>query len=217
MRPVNLRDWEARAIIDRRKTTIRRPIRPLAQDGAVVIADFSGHGWWPYRSEDGESASRRGCEFQEEPLSCPFGPAGSYLYGRECWQIATGLQEGDLGAAIRYRASGWEKSNWSSIRPVTMPADRPMPLGLTFDRCRSAMHMPCWASRIRLRVLERWVEQAQDIVGEDGRLEEEGFRFPDHVDAIARYAAAWDKEFRALYRWDQNPWVWVCRFELEEP
>ena len=74
-------------------------------------------------------------------LRCPYAP-GSRVWVRETWQVATGCHAGDLGAAVRYRDT--------EIKACWMPSEKPLPLGLTWDRWRSPVTMPRWASRIDL-------------------------------------------------------------------
>lgn len=130
-------------------------------------------------------------------LACPYGQPGDELWARETWQIATGLEPGDLGAVIRYRDM--------QMRAVTMPSAKPMPLGLTFDRWRPSIHMPRWASRIQLQVTGVRVERLHDLTDADARAE--------GVDSRAEFAALWDSISGDRAPWASDPWVWVVTFE----
>ena len=168
------------------------------------------------------------------PVSLMQAPAlpGDLLYVRETWQIATGREAGDLGAAIRYRDM--------EIQPVTMPASKPLPLGLTWDRWRPSIHMPRWAARIWLRVTDVRVERVKDItasaaVAEGARFFDEGSLEPDCFggrgsgwsmgdprsfgETLGSARMAFANAWIALYgqeAWDANPWVWAISFERVE-
>ena len=71
---------------------------------------------------------------------------------------------------------------------------------------KPSIHMPRWAARISLRVVDIHAEQIQDISDEDAMAEgcncREGFK------------VLWDKiNGKRGYGWDTNPWVWVYEFE----
>lgn len=68
------------------------------------------------------------------PGHCPYGKPGDRLWVRETWQVVTGAKSGDLGAVVRYRDM--------ELLSVTMPAQKPMPLGLTWNRWRPPSTCP---------------------------------------------------------------------------
>lgn len=89
---------------------------------------------------------------------------------------------------------------------------------------RPSIHMPRWASRITLDVVDVRVERLQDISEEDAKAEgcEEitpGFyRNYLSTDGATFYSAA--MSFQSLWEsingpdsWDANPWVWVVTFK----
>ncbi len=72
-----------------------------------------------------------------------------------------------------------------------------------------SIHMPKWASRMKLRVKRVWVERVQSISNYDAQAEglgNDGFQ-------IARFQELWDELYGT---WDDNPFVWCCEFELIE-
>ena len=56
-----------RALLDGMKTQTRRVVKMPPSWDCIVYADW-GNGWWPYRSDDGESPSY---DNNEIPLNCP--------------------------------------------------------------------------------------------------------------------------------------------------
>jgi hypothetical protein len=201
-RPILVSTPLIRPILTDLKVHTRRLIRlPEGYDLAQNATVSHRHGvWWEVRCEPWETVVVR----------CPFGVPGDRLWVREAWQIVTGAKAGDLGAVVRYRDM--------ELLSVTMPAQKPMPLGLTWDCWRPSIHMPRWASRISLEVTEMRVQRIQEITEEDARAEGvcEHPAARSVVDSgMWTYRAA----FRAVWDaidpggWDRNPWVWVVAFK----
>lgn len=201
-RPILVSTPLIRPILTDLKVHTRRLIRlPEGYDLAQNATVSHRHGiWWEVRCEPWATVVVR----------CPFGVPGDRLWVREAWQIVTGAKAGDLGAVVRYRDM--------EVLPVTMPAEKPMPLGLTWDSWRPSIHMPRWASRISLEVTDVRVQRIQEITEEDARAEGvcEHPAARSVVDSgMWTYRAA----FRAVWDaidpggWDRNPWVWVVAFK----
>lgn len=110
------------------------------------------------------------------PLSCPYGVPGDLMWVREAWQDLRPHQERVVYAAT--------------------PGD-------VVTKWRPSIHMPRWASRITLRVVDVRVERLHDITFDD---------------AIAEGFGS-EREFNELFiklnphLKDANPWVWVVEFE----
>ena len=84
--------------------------------------------------------------------------------------------------------------------------------------------MPREAARIFLRVESVRVERLQNVTDEQAKKEgaEEWLvastrDWDKNPDYILSFRYIWNhtvkKEYRALYGWDANPWVWVIEFE----
>ena len=71
----------------------------------------------------------------------------------------------------------------------------------------SPIHMPRWASRITLEVVNVLVERLQQISEQDAKAE--------GVESVAEYAALWDS-INGVGSWAENPWVWVLCFHRIE-
>ena len=83
-RPILFSAPMIRAILAGTKTQTRRLIKPVGNDEGFVLQDY-GDGFWPYRSEDGESGFYRDRDGYdtEERIKCPHGQPGDRLWVRE--------------------------------------------------------------------------------------------------------------------------------------
>lgn len=237
-RPILFSAPMVRAILDGRKTQTRRIVKPVGNDDGFVLLDH-GKGFWPYRSDDGESTShtvRVGDKlFQNEtPHSCPYGQPGDRLWVREAWRItahsveeARAITEDIMsGTAVDWRATYADRcvKELGFSREDAAMSDR-------FQKWRPSIHMPRWASRILLEVTAVRVERLQDISEEDclaeGVFKKVGVcelgdvvRKPDGGEAIylsrgqARltYQELW-QSINGTGSWTANPWVWVVEFK----
>lgn len=199
-----------RAILDGRKTQTRRvvdmrDINHIGPGGSDTPDDWGC--WVESDGVGGWAVLARGYDRLHEQNGCvsipaPYGPVGRELWVRETWQVATGAMRGDLGAAVRYRDM--------EIKPCWMPAEKPLPLGLTWNRWRPSLFMPRWASRISLTVTGVRVERLQDISEEDALAE--GVEASPTETPREAYARLWG-EINGAGSWAANPWVWVYTFQ----
>lgn len=180
----------------------------LGQRWALNEKDgHSGVGLYVWSEADPDSGS--------ECIKCPYGKPGDTLWVRERWKVA---------------------SNWDDESPSEMPglamgtcdvryfADGDTDLS---GRARSSIHMPWWASRIRLKIESIRIEKLRDITPADA--EAEGvFSHLAHCSRENVYrgkrGAAALKYFRALWAtingkssWRRNPWVWRIQFRRVLP
>lgn len=132
-------------------------------------------------------------------LRCPYGQAGDRLWVRETW---CGGQE---GTSVQYRAD-WPEHEFG-------------------PHWRPSIHMPRWASRLTLDVLDVRVERLQDISYIDIRAE--GVSCPEHdgpgyfccsecASLRAEFQRIWDSinGKRPGCSWLDNPWVWRVEFRV---
>ncbi len=189
-----------RAILAGRKTMTRRLVRwPKWCDPSTA-------------EEDGDRfvaiCKSTGC-FSEIP---PPYAVGDVLWVRETWADTRGTH---FDKPIYYKADVMPGSDADTAR---------INAGVKW---KPSIHMPRWASRLTLRVVEvRKPERVQDI-GKDGRKakdvlaegiseraiarEREWFH-PDDSPAIA-FKRVWD-HVNSDGAWDRNDWVWPIRFEV---
>ena len=143
--------------------------------------------------------------------TCPYGVPGDRLWVRETCNIS------DTKDAVMYLGNG------GKLGP-TAPADSEN-WCRTWKTCPS-IHMPRWASRITLEIVNVRVEMVKEISEKDA--EAEGVcatvvattRTDDNGDsveiltAIAPFSELWDSiNAKRGYGWDANPWVWVIEFK----
>jgi hypothetical protein len=85
---------------------------------------------------------------------------------------------------------------------------------LDYFRWKPSIHMPRWASRILLEIVDIRVERLNDISPADCRAE----GMPkDNNDIGVRYSfgVLW-KSINGADSWAKNPWVWVVVFKKLE-
>ena len=223
--PINLCDWEVHAILDGRKTQVRRVMKP---QGARV---------WPAECPAGTPYWKTDVRHKhgvETGLVSPFGNPGERLWVREAWR----LDDHDFAMAKnRECPTAWLLSGRATENGLAAncwwarpPADQRMVLAKRwgtasarkkeergdFYRWRPSIHMPRWASRITLEVVSVRVERVQDIGEMDCYAE--GRPLTDEMDPVSRPGAAWFRDIwdtinsKRDFGWDANPWVWVVEF-----
>lgn len=204
-RPILFKGEMVREVLSDRKTQTRRIVKMPASWDSIVYADF-GDGWWPYKSDDGESPDY---DNNVIPLNCPYGKRGDRLYVRETWHT-------DVLDLIYARAKHEDAMEAS---PIFYRAD----LVNNDSGCtwKPSIHMPRWASRITLEITNVRIERLQDISGSDciseGIMERTTYPPESDSEEIDR------KEYRNLWEsingvgsWDKNPFVWVIEFKRIE-
>lgn len=141
---------------------------------------------------------------------CPYGKIGDHLWVRESW-----LRIG-ASTEVWYKADGVFLEGRTTWRP--------------------SIHMPRWASRIKLEITGIRVERVQAISENDARAEgitshtdNLGSKrsnptriypaFPEKdggfLTARAAFECLWDSiNAKRGYGWDRDPWVWVIEFRV---
>lgn len=195
-----------RALLAGTKTQTRRTVKIPRDTGEFVLVEQDDGGWWPYKSEDGESPNVDNVEI---PLNCPYGVPGDRLWVRESfcpnWSDRI-IYKADGGSA---KAAGYQ----------------------TEPKWKPSIHMPRAASRITLEVTGIRVERLQDISEADAIAEgiekspslarPGGYVWCDYNlphDPAEWYASPIDS-YKSLWEsingpgtWASNPWVWVIGF-----
>lgn len=158
-------------------------------------------------------------------------PRESSLWVRETWAAYTtpGHEHGEceeVEGAPRDMRSEFMHVHAASVVYAADKANFP-------DRWRPSIHMPRWASRITLPLVEVRIERVQDITEADARAEGVVDLMGDgtidgpevysiakglgcsYEDARAGFGALWAATY-GRESWDVNPWVWVLRWEKAE-
>lgn len=202
-------DRTARAIKEGRQTQHRVPVKPQPPDTPDT--------WWTYHPEtyvhelrrvvDGELHLGDNPVFRVRP---PWQP-GELLYVREAHRVSTDCDSFEI--AVQYRADG-------EIRPLVddVRHRHVTPLG----KWRPNIHMPKKWARTWVRVFRVWVERVQDISEADAMAEGvdpyECASGPANPWPEQAFAELWDSMYAARgFGWAENPWVWACEFQREEP
>ena len=137
----------------------------------------------------------------EERVILPRNDVGNILWVRETWQY----MEWASGGKYAYKAGGGDFNEDEPWKP--------------------SIHMPREAARIFLRVKGVYFERLQDITVADVIAEGVMFDVPlpiDHKDynfcaemeAFGAFACLWDSVSPIGYKWLDNPWVEVVKFEV---
>jgi len=216
---------EVRAILDGRKTQMRRVVKPQPlHDGGRTPRVH-------YDADDniiaiGDSLRR---------INCPYGP-GDRIWVRETWMPfdtkgsagigpkveigykATndirpdGVSPLDFGASMIFDCTDVE---WEKFRDIIEKMD------VEGDTWFSPVSMPRWVSRITLGVTRVSVDRLQDISPAD--CYEEGIEsvFPEiQKRGLVGSQLAGPNAYRELWEsnngpgsWAANPWVWVIEFK----
>jgi len=221
-RPIIFSGAMVRAILAGKKTQTRRVITPQPRPERWQSIK---PGWYTptviVKGEQSPGPERFGFASEEEGWPCPYGAPGDHLYVRETWQTVNS----ECGPGIAYKADshfmqpefdGEDFGAGPSYNYEKYPGDYCM---WYTDLCggapasegyhwRPSIHMPRWASRITLEILDVRVERVQDISQAEGM----GI-FPHSMSATKRFRELWDKiNSKRGFPWASNPWVWVIEF-----
>lgn len=131
-------------------------------------------------------------------LICPYGIVGDRLWVREGFVTQCGMKG-------RYKAD----AQWFDLRSDYKPNhQRPnVP----------SIHMPRWASRITLEIVNVGVERLQEITEEDAKREGPSQHIKYPVDFYCFWRTAFRELWDSIYSkkgmgWSVNPYVWVIEF-----
>lgn len=201
-RPIFFNGEMVRAILNGRKTQTRRVI---SRKGWIVAEPAVS----PFHVITTIAKTKPYEGARMECYACPFGMPGDRLWVRETFCIVNDDDEKwiDYRATPRYEEShpaGWENA-----------PDDPDAL-----KWKPSIHMPHWASRITLEVVDVRVERLQDITEEDAFAEGVGkMDLPVGYQAagnnmMPRYRQSFVLLWDSIYgTWSDNPWVWVVEFK----
>ena len=155
-------------------------------------------------------------------LKSPFGKTGDQLWVRETWRhTASSLDEARAitedvmsGSAVDWRADYIDrliKTGEFTRNTAEVACD--------FETWKPSIHMPRWASRIQLEIVDVRVERLNEI-GESDAIAEGVSNFGNITDqstgeidrdAVDAYRDLWES-INGPGSWDANPWVWVIEF-----
>lgn len=205
---------DVRAILDGRKTAVRRAIRLQPKSKLVYIFGGYKHGKWSYPAKDAwkyweDESFKLADDMTDKEKDSYWTPPyhrDDVIYVRETWGTYTPNPE-RCYPSLYFKASESKPPHgikWQS--PATMPRDH---------------------ARLFLRVKGVSVERLQDIT--INGLQDEGLLPQGYISQYAvmseptifeEFKKKWDRTIRpidhAIYCWAANPWVWVIEFERIE-
>lgn len=212
--PILFSDEMVRAIVDGYKTQTRRVIRfpkhAYQQPDVSWIKSVhqDGRGNWVAWSTDAPDLvdfTKRAYP-NGEGFKCPYGRPRDLLWVRETWSQISFPDE-DGAVEIAYRADDWLD-------------DEPGPD--IEGGWRPSIHMPRWASRLTLEVINVRVERLQAISEEDVLAEGVKPTIPIRPEPfgsrsynLESFVTVWDSiNAKRGFSWKSNPWVWVVSFKV---
>ena len=192
-RPIIFSAPMVRAILDGKKTQARRVVKISNEDqvvtrGKIVWMGPEGLEWKP------AGATRVAASQECINLMCPYGVPGDRLWVREelLEQQGIWVYKEDRQPVLLDKTYEAQMLVWAHRKET--------------DYCAS-IHMPRWASRLTLEVVNVQVERVQDISEAEARAEGMG-----GIGVREHFKAAWDY-LNGKGSWDTNPWVWVIEFK----
>lgn len=192
IRPILFSGPMVRAILDGRKTQTRRAIKPQPNNPSTFgVSPIWGRGVGPDGKYRIHAATNVDGDRVDRFICAPAGP-GDILWVRERFRI-------EQGSACYYTAC---------------------PCGLEGQPgekgWRPSIHMPRWACRLWLEVLNVRVERVQEISNLDAHDEGIDGPYDDGIphEVIDKFIDLWDSlNAKRGYSWASNPWVWVIEFK----
>jgi len=213
-RPILFSAPMVRAILDGRKTVTRRPVKvqPHTDASGNFCVGRSNYGQDGY----GKPVTKR---FIND--CCPYGKPGDRLWVRETWYC----DHSEVLSGPYLKPDDLDISEARDDGTLVYAADGLAPYEQEQPTWKPSIHMPRWACRILLEIIDVRVERLQDITYEQavtegvhrGALRE--WCASDEGGACHKYPIP---AFRDLWQstggdWDANPWVWVVEFKRVKP
>lgn len=210
------------ALLEDRKTQTRRIVKPQPE-GQWQFETGEGGGYrlgtilspHPKKGRFGIFTRKEihpgSDKFSFDLIPSPYGGPGDLLWVREAW--ALDFQLDDMKpSAVSYLEPVYYFAN-DKVRVRTCAMIRP-------GKKRISYHMPRWASRVTLEIIDVRVERLQEISDEDAKAEG-----CDNIATEAARKMGWYEKPRRAFRrlweqingaesWDTNPLVWVVEFKL---
>lgn len=189
-------DEMVRAILEGRKTQTRRPVKNVRADNCLVIRK-------PTKKRNG--VYTHVMDAPEHGL-CPFGNVGDRIWVRETfnafWLDNDVIQEIKDGVSLASELCDYKADYSDSSKPA--------------EGWTPSIHMPRWASRILLEIIDVRVERLHDMSEADAKAEGASPATYKITPPEAVYRVGFGDIWRSIYgqdNWLSNPWVWVIEFK----
>lgn len=202
-RPILFSGPMVKAILDGRKTQTRRIVKPQppADFPTPIKCEWYAPTLVNHRGEDYPGKEAFGFADEESGWVCPYGAPGDRLWVRESF-------------AIGPKDHGWGHVIYKATHSAGMN-----PLCEGFTPWKPSIHMPRWASRITLEIVEVRVQRVKEISREDCNaegLDEEQLDGGSHcVDGMKSWHVWWMDLWNRVNgpgAWARNDWVWAMTF-----
>jgi hypothetical protein len=208
-RPIIFSAESVRAILEGRKTQTRRVVRPQPNSQPRYVADVAAEEGWYVPHSFGDIKIY-------DPLKCPLGRPGDFLWVKEAWTPWDGLAW-DLQQYFERQGRKAQCLYRADIDPAKQTKG-----------WKSPLYMLRSASRITLEIKDVRCERLQSMRNED--FLREGIRSEacnicvhyggsgcEHCDALyGPFRELWDKLNKKRgcqwCGWNMNPWVFVVSF-----
>lgn len=251
-RPILFSAPMVRAILEGRKTQTRRVVKfpkPLVFDGvtgqvqehysmkAAYPMPLGGYVFWS--SDPGKEFSDRVYRNSRDGLMCPYGEPGDRLWVRETFALERWDDEPKTPNDRPIYRHDWDGTEFDSeywLWPHYKATDPAPELCYEDDenddgepkvKWKPSIHMPRWASRIMLEIVDVRVDRLQDINRNEAKAEgvSHVWEWPGGKDkkyfsrgvlnpCVANFSVLWDDINAARgFGWSVNPWVWVIEFK----
>lgn len=223
-RPIIFSGDMIRAILDGRKTQTRRTtglgkINKVPNDWArsLKLNDGTWSFWYPGEVE--EKWVKNVAYPEGNGLKCPYGQKGSRLWVRETFCF---IQDRHLRFSVGHKLLSNERIIYKATDHDESDPDAERCKAELGYKWKPSIHMPRWASRITLEVVDVRVERLQKMtfrdwvadfcpsyVDQERALE----TFVGRENQIQMAKKFWDTlDAKRGFGWDTNPWVWVIEF-----
>ena len=221
-RPILFSGPMVRAILQGRKTQMRRVVKPqpfmllsAAEWHSRAMSGIDPYGCRPMGSH----------VLEEMGATCPHGIVGDRLWVREAWTPDHAAFYPNFPIVYRAdRGYEYERNDRGEVYSPEQKAWYPY-------RWRPSIHMPRWASRLTLEITGVRVERLQQI--SDADVDAEGmdldgehsqwFNEGEHQHIAGAPMSGERYAFMRLWSsingpesWSANPWVWVIEFKRLE-
>lgn len=144
-------------------------------------------------------------------FNCPYGKSGDRLWVRETWQGPI-LDDDEYQESRRAGREKFLKPQYCVYR-ATDQLDAVDEDGNKLG-WKPSIHMPRWASRILLEIINVRVERLQGICEEDAKAEG---AYPIDFGFGDCYAMGFNEIWESINgigSWDSNPFCWVIEFKV---
>lgn len=248
-RPILFSAPMVHAILDGKKTQTRRVIqfkrdpkgysfsvcgRPLLED---TLGDF--HAYFQLPEEQWVAGGKP----TSVMVKSPYGGTGDSLWVRETFALEQYDDEPKLSnnrpvfhhpeTDNEFDGEYWLVPHYKATdpEPELCYDEDPNDDGEPKCKWKPSIHMPRWASRITLQIIDIRVERVRDITRDDAKAEgvSNVFKYRGEIDKaifkrsvlhpyVANFSVLWDQiNAKRGYGWDVNPWVWVVEFKKVTP